>query len=619
VDALPVGVLAEDLDRRVVLSNRALHEYLQLSPESADLIGQDWRHADKHVSQLFENQDYAARIETILGKGKAVFGDVLHAKNGMILERDFVPVLAEGRPAGALWLFRNVTDSHLQYRAVAEARKSAEDANRAKTEFMAMVSHELRSPVSIISGLAEVVASADTDDTRALCRRIELSSRNLVRLVTDLLDVSRAESGKLGINARDVQVSPLLAELQQQFAGQAGQKGLEFDFETDAAVPATLRTDPERLHQILSNLLGNAIKFTGAGQVSLSVCANTTTIDFLVRDTGPGIAPEALDTIFARFEQLASPERGSGLGLGLAISRELARAMGGDLTVASTLGQGSCFCLSLSRQEVETQNLEMQPVRADRRQRLKVLCIDDSEDFRLLLERFLDFHECLTTASAVKGIELAQCEGVDVVIVDSQLEDGSGEAVARSLRESEFAGAVIALTGDDSASTRRALIEAGCVDVLVKPVGRDALNARVESLASERSSKRILLLDDDESSRLLFARACAKEGIPPPLEAQSVAEAMMILAKSLDQICLVLADLNLDGETGIDFLEEIGRSEFATLPVVVFSSSRNPDDVRKAKASGARDYVPKPNGFAGLRRVANDLWTAYSHEQSAGE
>jgi signal transduction histidine kinase len=270
-----------------------------------------------------------------------------HAEAGVFTER--TERLASGIASSAAVAMDNAR----LYEAERRARAEAESANKAKADFLASMSHELRTPLNAIGGYADLVLEGIrgpvTDEQRADLERVKRSQQHLLSLINDILNFAKIEAGRVRFDLREVAVDAVLSGLETLVAPQLREKSLGYEHRSCGA-RASVHADPERLQQILLNLLSNAVKFTPTGGRVLVECEVVAdAVEVRVRDTGIGIPPEKLEAIFEPFVQvrteLTRPHEGTGLGL--AISRDLARAMGGDLTVESTPGVGSRFTLTL--------------------------------------------------------------------------------------------------------------------------------------------------------------------------------------------------------------------------------------------------------------------------------
>lgn len=269
------------------------------------------------------------------------------------------PLLREGEVDGVLALVQDVTERVSREQALRHALRAAEVASQAKSEFLAAMSHELRTPLGAIVGYMELLL-ADMVGTleplqRSYLGRVRAAARHLITIIEEILSFSRLEAGKQPVYVEDVDAIELARDVKELLEPQATQKGLALVLELPpAAVP--LRTDTTKLRQILINLLGNAIKFTDSGRVSLELSCADERVVFLVRDTGSGITNADAARIFEPFTQVDQSLRRvkGGTGLGLPVSRRLSRLLAGDLTVDSVVGEGTTFTLSLP--------LEIEPV-----------------------------------------------------------------------------------------------------------------------------------------------------------------------------------------------------------------------------------------------------------------
>ncbi|AHG93444.1 ATP-binding region ATPase domain protein (plasmid) [Gemmatirosa kalamazoonensis] len=265
-----------------------------------------------------------------------------------------VPLLRDARVDGVFVLVQDVTERVAREEELRDALQRAETASRAKSEFLASMSHELRTPLSAVVGYMELLEGEMVGPVEPLQKtylsRVKAAARHLISIIEEILTFSRVDAGKEEIHPVVVDVAPLVESVGELFVPQALQKGLALVV-NQAAEGVTLGTDPTKLRQILINLLGNALKFTDAGQVTLDVEATSDRVVFRVRDTGPGIVRENLERIFDPFTQIdqSLTRVKGGTGLGLPVSRRLARLLDGDLSVESAAGQGTTFTLWLPR------------------------------------------------------------------------------------------------------------------------------------------------------------------------------------------------------------------------------------------------------------------------------
>ncbi len=383
--------------------------------------------------------------------------------------------------------------------ALLDALQRAEGSARSRSDFLARMSHELRTPLHAIIGLAELgTRSTPAPQVETLYERILAAGRHLLGVVDDVLDFSRIEAGRLSIETRAFDLPSVVGRALQLVEHEAARKGLRLvaagpDLGGGAAAAgSTVVGDPQRLQQILVNLLGNAVKFTDRGQVTLRIARDGARHVFDVEDTGIGMEHEMLDRLFQPFEQADSSttRRFGGTGLGLVISRHLAREMGGDIEASSQPGQGSRFRLRLTLPPGEVV-AESRPVAAQQTQRLRglhLLVAEDVEVNRFLLERVLAL-EGARVALATDGLQAVQAveanssarpqdateQGFDAVLMDLQMPVMDGYETAARLRAIAPALPVIGLTAHTLAEERARCLEVGMVAHLSKPVDVELL------------------------------------------------------------------------------------------------------------------------------------------------
>ena len=396
---------------------------------------------------------------------------------------------------------------------VAQARAQADLASRAKTAFLANMSHEIRTPLSAVMGYANLIAATETSspETRDWSRRLQRSAEHLLALLDDVLDLAKIEAGKLELHLVSADPTSVLEEVGVLMEPRAAEKGLELTVAADTELPARLRTDPLRLKQILVNLVGNAIKYTPRGEVTVQARLRTSPVgrgferrlEIEVADTGVGIPKDELERLFRPFEQGRTRPRSGGVGLGLDIARRLARLLGGDIEARSEIGVGSVFLLVLpvetgadrgttpARLVTRSGLIPQAPV-APRLDGRRLLVVDDAEDNRTIMSHFLrqagaEVVEASGVAEAEVALAVTSTARVDAVVTDLQLADGDGLMLVRRMGERGDLRPVLVLTADAMLETRERAMAAGVSDFLVKPVVAWRLVSRVAAMPATRS------------------------------------------------------------------------------------------------------------------------------------
>jgi signal transduction histidine kinase/CheY-like chemotaxis protein len=388
-------------------------------------------------------------------------------------------------------------ESRAAAREMAEAKRLAEASAAAKAEFLANMSHEIRTPLTAILGYADMLADGEgaTPAEQAGCAQtIRSAGRHLLAVINDILDLSKIEAGRMSIERMETDLDEALRDVVTILQGRAQEKGLALAIELAGPVPSRVMTDPTRLRQVLLNLVGNAVKFTEAGGVTVTVGGGRGGIRFDIEDTGPGLRPEDQARLFEPFSQADSTvtRRHGGTGLGLAICRRLAALMGGSVTlVRSAPGAGSCFRLKLPLEATPGARTMSSfdpgaPARSNQSDAAqldaRVLLVEDGPDNQRLIAAYLSRAGARVDIAghgriALDLLERAEREGdaYDLVVTDMQMPEMDGYTLARTIRQRGDATPIVALTAHALADERQRCLDAGCDAYLTKPIDRASL------------------------------------------------------------------------------------------------------------------------------------------------
>ncbi len=406
---------------------------------------------------------------------------------------------------GMVSVYRDMSQKEAQ---LSRAMRAAEAASEAKSQFLANMSHEIRTPLNAVLGLNGLLLKSPLNaEQRQHAELVQSSGQLLLSLINDILDLSRIDAGRIDLHPVSFDVRVAAAEVVTLLQPRAQAQGLRLDLQVGAEVPPRIVTDALRVRQVLLNLVGNALKFTEQGRVDVSLhcrhAGDELQLVMEVQDTGIGIAPEALPHLFERFTQAdaSAARRRGGSGLGLSITREVVRRMGGEVTVRSTPGVGSCFTATVRCETEEAAALQPEGPAAFARasswaalpetEGLRILVAEDNEVNQLVIEGLLNVlgHRSTLVANGRQAVERAAEGGWDAVLMDMQMPELDGLAATRAIRQlaaplNEVP--IIAMTANAREEDRDACLAAGMNDFVSKPVNVKVLQAALAAAGQDR-------------------------------------------------------------------------------------------------------------------------------------
>ncbi len=619
IETIEDGFAVFDAEARLVTANRA---YLDLFGSGGISIGDPYL---KVLTVLAEGvadlegedaQDWCHEMIERLGR------DVIEPRVVLLRDGRHIRFLdRRGEVGDLVSMALDITEAMQREAELEEARAKAEAANRAKSAFLANMSHEIRTPMNGVVGMAELMCETElTEEQRLFAETIKSSGEALLVIINDVLDYSKIEAEKMRLYPEPFDLERCLHEVMLLLQPKAREKGLKLLVDFDLFLPTRYIADPGRLRQVLTNLIGNAVKFTSEGHVLARVVGierpdHQYDLHVTVEDTGIGIAPDHVDHIFGEFNQVEdqSNRKFEGTGLGLAITRHLVELMGGTIWVDSEPGQGSCFGFKVTFAPAEPFDASMQ---SDRPVLLKrALIVDDVQINRVILRRQLETYglavtDCRTPAEALQA--LAAGPAFDVILTDHDMPEMGGPDLAAQIRATGVAAPILLLSSSpDEAGDRLADMAA----VLQKPILRSQLLRALQDLshphqaeeflpieppAADRAedgarAMRVLAAEDNRTNQLVFRKMVADFDIELQFAGNGREAVDLWRSFRPDMIFMDISMPEMDGREAARAIRAIEAERgLSAVPIVALTAHAMEGDRASILAAGIDHYLTKP-------------------------
>ena len=488
------GILVEDENHAVVLVNRQFCNLFQIPVQPHEMIGVNCLDSLQQSLALFKDAEKVKNdIFSMIGKQEPLIGQEVVLKDGRILERDYVPIIIENTFKGQLWSYTDVTQNRQLQKSLVDTKNRAIASEKAKSAFLSNMSHEIRTPMNAIMGLAEQLSMTQLNEQQLyFVKNISDAAHGLLGIINDILDLSKIEAGKMNIEKEIVSLNDINKSVENILRPKAEEKGISFETDFDPTIDPNLFADEVRIRQVLINIVGNAIKFTNSGSITLSSklveeTNQTQRVLFTCEDSGIGISEEGLKHIFDDFYQEVNENnhRHTGSGLGLAITRTLVNLMGGQVWIESRKDVGTKVMIEIAFEMVGPDELMKNVVDFDDCGLIegkKILVVDDNKLNRMLFAMMVKNMKGIPdeAENGLEAVQMINKNKYDLVLMDIQMPIMDGPtALAQIIKTHGETIPVIALTAAAFKSEVNHMLNLGFADCITKPIDQKNLQHRL--------------------------------------------------------------------------------------------------------------------------------------------